>query len=83
MMARCPKSCPIGQEGLPPFQRPTLNVMGRTWQNGTIQQARRGGPELSSCSVMARDELRKDSGGQASQDSCGKVTTLEVNPAAV
>ena len=73
------KSCPIGQEGRPPFQRPTLNVMGRTWQNGTTEQARRGGLELSPCSAMARDSLRKDSGGRASQDPCGKITMLEVN----
>ncbi|XP_073078259.1 spermatogenesis-associated protein 31A5-like [Manis javanica] len=75
---RCPTSCPIGQEGRPPNQCPTLSDTGGGCPNGTVEQAQRGSPELSPCSAMARDEVREDSGGQASQDPCGMVTTLEV-----
>ena len=37
---RHPKSCPTGQEGRPPFQRPTLSILGGSCQNGTMEQAR-------------------------------------------
>lgn len=33
-------SCLIGQEGRPPFQRPTLSILGGSCQNGTMEQAR-------------------------------------------
>ncbi|XP_057352821.1 putative spermatogenesis-associated protein 31C2 [Manis pentadactyla] len=74
---RRPKSCPTGQEGRQPIHHPTLNTTGRTWQNGTGEQDQRGAPELGPCSAKARDELRKDGGGRASQDPCRKVTALE------
>ncbi|XP_057355169.1 putative spermatogenesis-associated protein 31C1 [Manis pentadactyla] len=75
---RCPSSCPIGQEGRPPIQRPTLSVTGGSCQNGMMEQGQRGSPGLGPCSAMGRDEPREESGGQASQETCGTVTMLEV-----
>ncbi|KAI5937952.1 Spermatogenesis-associated protein 31E1 [Manis javanica] len=71
------------KEGKAPIQHPTLSVMGGSCQNGTMEQARRGGPELSPCSAMVRDEQRKDSGGQASRtpvegDNAGGVLNITV-----
>ncbi|XP_058926884.2 spermatogenesis-associated protein 31A6-like [Kogia breviceps] len=73
------KSSLTGEEGRPPSQSLTLSLVGRTWKSETVEWVKRDSLEPGPSSAMVRNEPREESGGQASQDPCHRVTVMEVN----
>ncbi|XP_008689227.1 spermatogenesis-associated protein 31E1-like [Ursus maritimus] len=64
-----------GQEGRSPSRTSTLSLINRTPQSKTVMGAKKDNLEPSQSLVMARNELKEESGGRASPD---KVAILEM-----
>ena len=62
-----------------PSQSFKLSIMGRTWKTETVKWTKRDSLKSHPGSIMARNEPREESGGQASQDPCQRVKMMEVN----
>nr|XP_035950378.1 spermatogenesis-associated protein 31E1-like [Halichoerus grypus] len=65
-----------GQKGRSPSQTSTLSLINRTLQSKTVMGAKKDNLDPSQSLAMARNELKEESGGQASPN---KVAILEMN----
>ncbi|XP_057576629.1 spermatogenesis-associated protein 31E1-like [Hippopotamus amphibius kiboko] len=64
-----PSEAPLTtQEGRLPYQMPTLNLMGRTWETGTVLEAKKSSLKPSLSSAMTSNKPREKSWGWVSQD---------------